>query len=294
MKPLIKETINSFKENYKNLLKICNIFLPIFVILNFTIQRITFKISKPLLAATQNTAETLSFENLFPPDFIQMSKKYLPLLLILTVVFAFLKYICNCLIVSNIAKNDNQIAEKPNLPSIFMIFLTFALSELMCGFGFLLFIIPGIIFSILLLMVPCVIVMENKTGFCSLDRSFYLIKKDFMNTIGALFSLWAIYFCMTLAASVCISLVQTVSYGIIKFLSLNTLLIMVDNIFILLSTFIDSALYLVLSMLIQSTLYTQYKRHSESVRKTEQYEEKKYTLEDYYKGKEETDDNEEE
>ena len=47
------------------------------------------------------------------------------------------------------------------------------------------------------------------------------------------------------------------------------------------------------SILLQNVFYIHYKRHSYMIQETEQYEEKKYTLEDYYKGKEEPDDDEE-
>jgi hypothetical protein len=49
---------------------------------------------------------------------------------------------------------------------------------------------------------------------------------------------------------------------------------------------------MVLSIIIQSILYVHYLRHSELTQETEQYEERKYTLEDYYREKEEPDDEE--
>ena len=160
----------------------------------------------------------------------------------------------------------------------------------MCGFGFLLFIIPGIIFSVLLLMVPCIIVTENKTGFDSFDRSFYFMKKDMVNIIKKLFLFWIIYFCIIFAASTCINFIQIILYKVINFLSLNMLLVIVDNIFIILNSCVDTILYMVLSIIIQSILYVHYLHHSELVQRTEQYEERKYAPEDYYREKEEPDD----
>jgi hypothetical protein len=240
----------------------------------------------------QNMATADSIKGLLSSDFSQVIQKHLPILLTLTVLFSFLKYFYNCLIVYNIAKNDNQITRKAHLPSIFAIFITFVLSKLMCGFGFLLFIIPGIIFSVLLLMVPCIIVTENKTGFDSFDRSFYFMKKDMVNIIKKLFLFWIIYFCIIFAASTCINFIQIISYKVINFLSLNMLLVIVDNIFIILNSCVDTILYMVLSIIIQSILYVHYLRHSELTQETEQYEERKYTLEDYYREKEEPDDEE--
>ena len=289
MNSLIRDTIKASGKNIKTLAKLYGFFITLFVVLNFVIQHISLKINKPLINAMQNASSSMSFDYLFSAEMLSVTKKYFPILLIFMLVFAFLKFLYNCLIVLNVAKEDNTLVEIPKLPSIFMIFMTFILLTLMRSFGFLLFIIPGIIFSILLLMVPCVIVMENKTGFASFDRSFQFVKKDIANTFIAVLFFWATYFCTILVSSICLSLVQTVLYGIIKLLSFNGLLIVLDNIFTLLSVIIDSVLYATLSIFIQNALYLQYKRHSDNTQFTEQYEEKKYTLEDYYRGKEEND-----
>lgn len=292
MNSLIKESIKASGKNIKTLAKLYGFFITLFVVLNFIIQHISLKINMPLINAMQNASSSMSFDYLFSAETLAVTKKYFPLLLIFMLAFAFLKFLYNCLIVLNIAKEDNTLVEMPKLPSIFMIFVTFILLTLMRCFGFLLFIIPGVIFSILLLMVPCVIVMENKTGFTSFDRSFQLVKKDIANTFIAVLFFWATYFCTILTSSICLSLIQTVLHGIIKLLSFNGLLTVFDNIFTLLSVIIDSVLYATLSIFIQNTLYIQYKRHSDNTQFAEQYEEKKYTLEDYYRGKEEEDEEE--
>jgi hypothetical protein len=292
MASILKEASTLLKKNRDTLLKQNLCFFLIFVILNFVIQKISLKINEPLLTSMQNMATADSIKDFLSTDFSQITQKHLPILLILTVLFSFLKYFYNCLIVYNIAKNDNQIIRNTHLPSIFAIFITFVLSKLMCGFGFLLFIIPGIIFSVLLLMVPCIIVTENKTGFDSFDRSFYFMKKDMVNIIKKLFLFWIIYFCIIFTASTCINFIQIISYKVINFLSLNMLLVIVDNIFIILNSCLDTILYMVLSIIIQSILYVHYLRHSELTQETEQYEERKYTLEDYYREKEEPDDEE--
>ncbi len=286
MTSLIKEAITFYKKNRDVIFKLYISFFPIFLVLNFVIQKISLKINEPLLGSVQDAATADSFQNLLSADFIQVTRKYLPILLLLTVLFSFLKYFFNCLIISSIAKNDNQITEKPHLPSIFAIFTTFLLVKLMCFFGFLLFIIPGIIFSVFLLMVPCILVMENKTGFTSLDRSFHFMKKDMMNIIKNIFSIWIKYLCVVFIASICISLLQTVLYAIMKHFSSNTLLTIVDNIFIFINSYVDTVLYMILSILLQNVFYIYYKRNSDVIQETEQYKERKYSLEDYYREKE--------
>lgn len=293
MTSFIKKATTFYKNNRNIFFKLYMSFLPIFIVLNFIIQKISFTISETLFSSMQDMATADSIQNFLSPDFIQMTKKYLPIFLIIMILSSFLEYFFNCLIISNIAKNDNQIAEKPHLPPVFAIFVTFLLAKLMCYFGFLLFIIPGIIFSVALLMVPCIIAMENKTGFKSFDRSFYFIKKDMMNFIKNAFSIWIKYLCATIIVSISISFLQTVLYAIVKLFSSNNILTIVDNIFIFINSCVNTVLYMAFSILLQNIFYIHYKRHSDMIQETEQYEEKKYTLEDYYKGKEEPDDDEE-
>lgn len=294
MNRLIRKTINLYSKNKAAFAKIYAMFLFASIILNFISQKLSVKITETFASAAQGMTENMAIGNFFSAELISTMKNELPLLLTAAVIFALVKFIYSSMIIFKIAENDSNLYQKPHFPSFFALLTTFVLCELMRCFGFLLFVIPGIILSFFLLMVPCILVMENKTNFVSFDRSFSVIKKNIMNIIYAALAIYAVYFGVQLVFSLILSLIQTLLNGIIKVLSLNTAASLSNNIFMFLDVLISSALYGIFSILMQSMLYIQYSEHVNSAKSENQneFEEKKYTLDDYYRGKEEPDDDE--
>lgn len=294
MNRLTRKTINFYKENKAIFAKIYALFLIVAVVLSLISEKLSVKVNNVFTSAAQGITESMSFKNFFTQELISTMKNELPLLFIVAAIFALAKFIYSCMIISKIAENDGRLPEKPRFPSYFALFTTFILCELMRSFGFLLFVIPGIILSFFLLMVPCVLVMENKANFVSFDRSFSIMKKDIMNVIYAVLAICAVYFGIQLAFSLILSLIQTLLNGIMNVLSFSVAVSVSDNIFTFLEVFVSSALYAIFAILMQSMLYIHYTEQVNETNSVNQnaFEEKKYTLDDYYRGKEEHDDDE--
>lgn len=290
MNQLTRKTIIFCKENKAIFTKIYIPFLFVFIIFNFINWKSSAKITKIVSPVMLEMAENMSFPN----ELFSIMKNELPLLLIIAIALALAKFIYNCLIISKIAENDGRLPEKPGVLSFAALFTTFLLYELMRWFGFALFVIPGIILSFFLLMVPCVLVMESKPNFASFDRSFFIIKKDAMNVIGAVLTISLAYFAIQLACSLILSPIQIILNGIITALSPNAAPSISDSIFMFLDIFISSALYAAFSIYMQSMLYIHYTEQVNQAESGNQvaFEEQKYTLDDYYRGKEEPDDDE--
>lgn len=293
MNQLTRKTIIFCKENKIIFAKIYIPFLFIFTTFNLISQKLFAKMTKSISSVMQEITENMSFGNSLN-ELISAIKNELPLLLIIAMAIALVKFIYNCLIISKIAENDDRLHEKPHFPSFAALFTTFLLYELMRRFGFALFVIPGIILSFFLLMVPCVLIMENKTNFVSFDRSFFIIKKDAMNVIYAVLIMGLFYLGMQFVFSLILSLIRTILNGIITILSLSAVSSISSNIFMFLDVFINSALYAAFSICIQSMLYIHYTEQINQPESDNQtvFEEQRYTLDDYYRGKEEPDDDE--
>lgn len=163
--------------------------------------------------------------------------------------------------------------------------ITFLLWNLMLFFGYLFCFLPGILLKIFLLLVPFVMIAEQKYFFTSFDRSFFLIKKNALQTmLIPLFFFLILYF-----------LSLSVTMGINLFLPQKLLAHskIFSPVFIELS--INYILFILITPLSEIALYLQYLRlkkerdETSPSSNTQQQEEpyQKPTLEDYYKGKEE-------
>lgn len=289
---LVRKTINFYKENKAVFAKIYALFLIASVILSFITQKLSAKITESFIPAAQEMTESLSFGNFFSESLISSMKNDLPLLLAAAVIFSLAKFIYKCVIIVKVAETDGNRYEKPRIPSLLAMLTTMVLCELMCGFGFLLFVIPGFILTFFLLMVPCVLVMESKANFVSFDRSFSIVKKNAADLFSAVLVIGAVYFGVQLGFSLILGLIQMITNVIINILPFKISASVTSGIFMFLDSLVSSALYATFLLLLQIALYIQYTTHvavAETVSQSE-FEEKKYTLDDYYRGKEEPDD----
>lgn len=291
MNPLTQKTAFFFRRNKAMFIKIYIPFLLVFAIFNFVSSKLSVKIT----SIAQEMMTSMPFGDFSPNKLISLMKNELPILLLIATALALVKFVYNCLIISTIAKNSGKLLEKPRFPSFAALFATFLLYELMRWFGFALFVIPGIILSFYLLMVPCVLVMENKTNFVSFDRSFFIIKKDTIHVLNAVLTIGIAYFLAQFVFSLTVSFVQIILKGIITIFSLNAAASILNGIFMFLDIFVSSALYAIFSILIQSMLFIHYTEQVDQTKSGNQaaFEEQKYTLDDYYRAKEEPDDDDE-
>lgn len=91
------------------------------------------------------------------------------------------------------------------LKKFFPIFFTSLLVGLMVIFGFILCLIPGLILMGMLLFIPQIMMLEDRYYFGSFDRSFFIIKNNFWQTVLIPVIIMIVYSIITSISSMIIS-----------------------------------------------------------------------------------------
>lgn len=184
---IINKSVKIYKDNFIHFLNLSIIFiLPVLFITVFSIDAV-IEYSKVFVGFDISKLNSSFF-------------KIFSYIILISMLEGIIFYFYKCTIIQSadfLIRNEKPTAIKSIaevLRLFFPIFITSILTGLMVFFGFILFIIPGIILAGMLVFVPQIMILEKKFYFHSFDRSFFIIKKNFWETITLFAIIYLVYY----------------------------------------------------------------------------------------------------